>query len=61
MCLGEVLAKNVYYLFTAALIKSFTIEKVPDQPVPTLDPINGFTLGYQGFKCVVIPRNLSYG
>jgi cytochrome P450 len=57
MCLGESLAKNAYFLFTASLIKTFRFDKVPNQPLPTLDPINGFTLGYDGFSAMVTPRN----
>ncbi|KAK4014855.1 hypothetical protein OUZ56_027365 [Daphnia magna] len=57
MCLGESLAKNTYFLFTAALIKKFRFEPVPNEPLPSLDPTNGFTLGYQGFKVVVTPRS----
>ncbi|XP_045035920.1 methyl farnesoate epoxidase isoform X4 [Daphnia magna] len=57
MCLGESLAKNTYFLFTAALIKKFRFDPVPDEPLPSLDPTNGFTLGYQGFKAVVTPRS----
>ncbi|KAI9553139.1 hypothetical protein GHT06_021032 [Daphnia sinensis] len=57
MCLGESLAKNTYFLFTAALIKKFRFEPVPNEPLPSLDPTNGFTLGYQGFKAVVTPRS----
>ncbi|KAK4014851.1 hypothetical protein OUZ56_027361 [Daphnia magna] len=40
----------------AALIKKFRFEPVPNEPLPSLDPTNGFTLGYQGFKAVVTPR-----
>lgn len=56
MCAGEPLANNTYFLFTAALIKSFKFKPINDQPLPTLDPVNGFTLGFKGFKAVVIPR-----
>ena len=60
MCLGERIrfASNVYYLFTTAIIKTFKLLPAPGQPLPTLDPIpGGFTLGYQGFKAVLIPRD----
>lgn len=57
MCLGESLAKNTYFLFTAGLIKKFKFEPVPNEPLPTLEPVNGFTLGYQGFKAVVTQRS----
>ena len=57
MCLGDSLAKNTYFLFTAALIKQFRFEPTPNEPLPSLDPTNGFTLGYRGFKAVVVPRS----
>ena len=60
MCLGERIrfASNVYYLFTTAVIKTFKLLPVADKPVPTVEPIpGGFTLGYQGFETVLIPRN----
>lgn len=57
-CLGESLAKNTYFLFTASLVKQFKFKAIPDQPLPTLDPINGFTLGFKGFKSLVIPRQV---
>lgn len=56
MCLGESLAKNTYFLFMAGLIKKFRFEPVPGTPLPTVEPSNGFTLGYQGFEAVVTPR-----
>ncbi|XP_032796985.2 methyl farnesoate epoxidase [Daphnia magna] len=57
MCLGDSLAKNTYFLFTAALIKKFRFEPVENEPLPSLNPKIGFTLGYQGFKAVVTPRS----
>lgn len=56
MCLGEALARNSYFLFTAALVK-FSFSPVTDEPLPTLEPINGFALGYDGFKAVVCIRS----
>jgi len=56
MCSGESLAKNTYFLFTSALVKLFQFKPVPGQPLPTLDAINGVTLGYEGFKAVVVAR-----
>lgn len=57
MCLGDSLAKNTYFLFTAALIKKFRFEPVPNEALPSLDPTNGFTLGYRDFKAVIVPRS----
>lgn len=56
MCLGESLAKNTYFLFTASLVKKFQFKSVPNRPLPSLDPNNGFTLGYKGFEAIVVPR-----
>ena len=55
-CLGESLAKNTYYLFVAALVKTFRFSAVAGQPLPTLNPLNGFTLGYEGFLAVTHRR-----
>ena len=57
MFFGDPLAKIPYFLFTAALIKQFRFEPTPNEPLPSLDPTNGFTLGYRGFKAVVVPRS----
>ncbi len=55
-CIGESLAKNTYYLFVAALVKTFHFSAVAEQPLPTLNPLNGFTLGYEGFLAVTHRR-----
>jgi len=57
-CVGESLAKNTYFLFTTSILKMFHIERVPNEPLPTLDPINGFTLGCKPFKAVLRERSL---
>ena len=54
--MGEVLAKQTVYLFTAALVKTFEFKPLPNEPPPTLAPRVGFTLAYEGFNAVVIPR-----
>lgn len=55
--MADSFAKNTYFLFTAALIKTFTLKSVTNEPLPTLDPVNGFTLGYDGFRALAIPRS----
>lgn len=55
-CVGESLAWSVYFLFVAALVKTFKIEAPPKEPLPTLEPNKGFTLAYQGFRTVVHHR-----
>lgn len=59
MCLGEPLTRNSYFLFTAALVKTFNFNAIPDQPLPTLEPVAGFTLAYDGFQAIVTPRLLT--
>ena len=56
MCLGEPLARNTYYLFVAALTKRFQFKAVQGSDLPSLDPLVGLTLAYDGFKAVVTPR-----
>ena len=55
MCLGESLARNTYYLFTAALVKTFQLKPVSNQ-LPPIDPLHGFTNGYKGFKAIISQR-----
>lgn len=55
-CAGESIASDILYLFTASLIKSFNITTGTNEPLPTLEPKEGFTLGYQGFKAVITAR-----
>nr|QSD59127.1 CYP370A15 [Diaphanosoma celebensis]QST15067.1 CYP370A5 protein [Diaphanosoma celebensis] len=56
LCIGESLAKNTFYLFVTALVKTLRFSAVPGQPLPTLNPRNGFTLGYEGFLAVTHRR-----
>ena len=57
MCLGEALARNTFYLFTTALLKTFNFGGVPNGPLPTLDPVRGIINTYEGFKALVVLRN----
>lgn len=56
MCTGESLAKMTFFLFVTSLIKKFHFKAIDNCIVPTLEPNQGFTLTYKGFKAVVIPR-----
>ena len=56
MCSGESLAKMTFFLFVASLVKKFQFKAVDNETLPTLEPNEGFTLNYQGFKAVVISR-----
>ncbi|EFX83937.1 hypothetical protein DAPPUDRAFT_194538 [Daphnia pulex] len=55
ICLGESLARNTVFLFTAALAKTFEFKSLPNKPPPTLEPTIGFVSGPQPFKAVVVP------
>ena len=55
--MGESLARNTFYLFTAALVKTFNFSAVSHKLLPTLEPINGFTLNCEGFETVILRRN----
>ena len=58
MCLGEPLARNTFYLFTTAIVKQFKLEPVGGtQFMPTLEPDNGLTMGYRGFKAIMKRRH----
>ena len=56
-CMGESLARNTFYLFTAALVKTFNFSAVSHKLLPTLEPINDFTLNCEGFETVILRRN----
>lgn len=56
-CLGEPLARNTIFLFVTALIKTFDLRPVPNEALPTLEPIAGVTLGPQPFRAVVTLRH----
>ena len=57
ICLGEPLARNTVFLFTAALAKTFEFKSLPNKPPPTLEPTIGLVLGPKPFQAVVFfPR-----
>ena len=55
-CLGEALARNSFYLFVTALAKMFEFKPVPDELLPSLTPVHGFTLSPHPFNAVVSVR-----
>ena len=55
--MGKSLAENLYYLFVTSMIKTFHFENVAEQPLPTLEPIEGPTLRYEGFQTVLTVRH----
>lgn len=56
ICLGEPLARNTIFLFTAALAKTFEFKSLPNKPPPTLEPTIGLGSGPKPFQAVVLPR-----
>ena len=56
MCLGESLARNTFFLFTTALLKTFEFRGLPGQPLPTLDPVSGITKSYDEFSAQIMLR-----
>ncbi len=56
MCLGESLARNTYFLFTTALLKSYEFSVIPSEPLPSLLPKFGLTNAYEGFTAVLTRR-----
>lgn len=59
VCLGEPLARNTVFLISAALLKTFTFESMPNQPPPTLEPTLGAVLSPKPFKAVVVRRAIN--
>nr|CAH0098570.1 unnamed protein product [Daphnia galeata] len=60
MCMGEPWTRNSCFFFTSALVKTFHFSaNIPGQPLPTLEPVVGFTSAYDhdGFKAVTKPRS----
>ncbi|XP_070151844.1 methyl farnesoate epoxidase [Polyergus mexicanus] len=43
-CLGEILARNSVFLFTACLLQKFQFTLSPEHPSPILDGVDGFTI-----------------
>ena len=56
-CPGEPLARTSFYLFVASLAKRFHFKAIDGQPPPTLEPIVGSTLSYQGFQASITIRS----
>nr|CAH0098577.1 unnamed protein product [Daphnia galeata] len=56
MCMGEPWTRNSCFFFTSALVKTFHFSaNIPGQPLPTLEPVVGFTSAYDhdGFKALL--------
>ena len=56
-CLGELLATQEVFLFTAALIQNFKFKRENEMKLSE-DGVMGFTLGPKAFKVKAIPREM---
>ncbi|XP_050446362.1 methyl farnesoate epoxidase-like [Cataglyphis hispanica] len=55
-CLGEILARNNVFLFTACLLQRFQFTLPPEHPNPILDGVDGFTVAPPNICINVIKR-----
>ncbi|XP_029173665.1 methyl farnesoate epoxidase-like [Nylanderia fulva] len=55
-CLGEILARNSVFLFTACLLQKFQFTLSPEYPHPNLDGVDGFTIAPPDICVNVIKR-----
>lgn len=55
-CLGETLAKNTVFLFTACLLQKFQFILSPGHLEPTLDGIDGFTIAPPDISVIAVKR-----
>ena len=56
-CFGEAMAKMETFVIFARLMKDFKVEKVPGEPLPSLQGILGVTLAPEPFKVIFKSRN----
>ncbi|KAL0121780.1 hypothetical protein PUN28_006919 [Cardiocondyla obscurior] len=55
-CLGESMARNSVFLFTACLLQKFQFTLPPGHPDPILDGVDGFTIAPPDLNVVAIKR-----
>ncbi|XP_011056303.1 PREDICTED: probable cytochrome P450 305a1 [Acromyrmex echinatior] len=55
-CLGEILAKNNIFLFTACLLQKFQFVLPSEHPNPILEGVDGFTIAPPHLNVIVIKR-----
>ncbi|KAL6267703.1 hypothetical protein P5V15_000774 [Pogonomyrmex californicus] len=55
-CLGEILARNSVFLFTACLLQKFQFVLSPEHPDPILDGLDGFTIAPPNLSVIAIKR-----
>lgn len=59
-CLGDTIARQMYFLFSSAILKTFDIKAIPNEPLPSLNPkYTGFIIQYMFYKATVVPRQSS--
>lgn len=59
-CLGESLARNTFFLFVTALVKSFEFVPIAEKTLPSLHPLEGVTLAPQPFDAILFPRQANF-
>ncbi|ODM94255.1 Methyl farnesoate epoxidase [Orchesella cincta] len=57
VCLGEPLAAMSLIHYLTVLMQNFTLRPVPNEPLPSVDPVIGVTNGPQPFRALIECRN----
>lgn len=55
-CLGEALARDIYFLFLTSIFQRFEIVADPKNPRPSIEPKPGFFLEAQKFEVIFKDR-----
>lgn len=55
-CMGDVLAKCNIFVFTTTMLQKFSFLPAPEEPLPSLDHVDGATPSAAPFKALVVPR-----
>jgi methyl farnesoate epoxidase/farnesoate epoxidase len=50
MCIGEVLTRNIIFLFFTSLLQEFQFTVPKGDPTPSLVPLSGFTIAPRPFR-----------
>lgn len=56
MCLGEVLARSVVFLFFTSIVQEFWLSVPEGDPKPSTVPLSGFTIAPAPFRVKVTKR-----
>ncbi|KAF2359669.1 Cytochrome P450 [Trinorchestia longiramus] len=58
-CLGDIMAESEIFLFLTSLVQNFEFKNPPDFPLPSLEGVQGTTLGPKDYKMCLEPRSVS--